>query len=385
MKENSISERIKESIIGYYSGDLNQQQAEELVNWLSDDTENIQLFNEIKEIWQASALISNREFNPDAAFLNLHDKIRTRNIRPLPPRKISITLTFLYRVAAGILLVSLLGAGALMVLKKPNSKILSETYFEAHAPKGSKTLITLSEGTQVWLNAGTTLRYSNTFNSKNRDVYLEGEAFFRVSKNKHLPFKVSTSDICITALGTAFNVKSYSEESLIETTLEEGSLRIDPLISNGKSKKSSPIYLKQNQKLIYQKQDRNLAITSLKDQVLEEDDIVVEKHKDLPVRISTVQDIRLYTSWKDSQWVFKNEKLSTLAPKLERRYDINIIFEDSTLLDYSFSGTLRDESVEQVLAAIRFTAPIRFEINYKQVTLQVDDQLKEQYFNLLEP
>lgn len=385
MQENNIPDRLKEDIISYFSGDLNKQQADELIKWLAKNTDNVRYFNKIMEIWQATAIVDEREIDSEKALLIIRNKIRTRNIRPIPSLKIPIHIFWFLKIAAAIILVTLLGTATFIVFKRHNPIVLTDTYFEAHVPKGSKTLITLSEGTQVWLNAGTTLRYKSNFGSSNRDVYLEGEAFFTVKKNKQLPFKVTTSDICITALGTAFNVKSYKEENIIETTLEEGSLRIDPIKSTNYSKKINPIYLKQNQNLIFQKESENTIVVHQKKQTKAKEIDVIEKNKILPAKVTTVTDIRLFTSWKDKHWVFKNEKLSTLAPKLERRYDVNIIFEDSALLNYAFSGTLKDESIEQVLAAIQFTAPIRFDVNYKEVRLHIDNQLKEKYYYFLKP
>ena len=104
------------------------------------------------------------------------------------------------------------------------------------------------------------MRYSTDYGTKNRNIYLDGEAYFKVAKNKELPFRVHTSGITVTALGTVFNVKAYPEEKIIETTLEEGSVRIDPVIK-GKSKKAAlSILLKPNQKAVYQKSGQEMSV-----------------------------------------------------------------------------------------------------------------------------
>jgi len=385
MRENNIPDTLKEAIISYFSGDLNQQQADELVNWLSQSATNANYIKEVREIWHASAILDEGKFNSELGLKRTRMKIRERNFRQVKHRVIAIRVSLLFKIAAAVFIIILLGIGTTVIHKKQKPIMLSDNYFEAEAPKGSKSLITLPEGTKVWLNAGTTLRYKNSFGMSNRDVFLDGEAFFSVTKNNEIPFKVNTSELAITALGTSFNVKSYGDENQIETTLEEGSLRIETLKSNKYSKRVGTIYLKQNQNLIYQKQSKTVTVSQHKNQENSKVIPLSGVSKNIPVKVTTVTDTRLYTSWKDKQWVFKNEKLSNLAPKLERRYDINIIFKDSSLLSYAFSGTLKDESIEQVLAAIRFTAPIRFEVNYKVVTLYIDNQLEERYFNLLKP
>jgi transmembrane sensor len=385
MMDNNISDRLKDNIISYFTGDLNQSQADELIKWLAKSNENIQYFNKLKDFWQATAIIGKHEFDSTKGLAIVRNKTKENGLRPFPEKKIKSNYSLLLKIAAAAFVIIILGIGTYYLFNKSESITTSNVFFEAHAPLGSRASITLTEGTQVWLNAGTTLRYNNNYGFTNRDVYLEGEAFFAVTKNKQLPFIVNTSDLCITALGTIFNVKSYKGENIIETTLEEGRLRIDQLVPKDYTKKIEPIYLKPSQNAVFFKQKRTIKVT---DQNIPDDqnkNNIQENFKVLPIKITTVKDTRLYTSWKDNRWIFKNEKLSSLAPKLERRYDIKIVFEDSALLDYAFTGTLKDESIEQVLAAIRFTAPIRFEVNYKQVKLYVDEQLKRRYKDLLKP
>ena len=100
-------------------------------------------------------------------------------------------------------------------------------YNELDIPIGSKSKITLSDGTQIWLNAGSTLKYPSKFSDKKREIFFEGEAFFDVSKDKNRPFIVRTSEINIRVLGTKFNVKSYPEDNIIEATLVSGSIEIE--------------------------------------------------------------------------------------------------------------------------------------------------------------
>jgi ferric-dicitrate binding protein FerR (iron transport regulator) len=218
------------------------------------------------------------------------------------------------------------------------------------------------------------------YGTNNRNVFLEGEAYFKVTKNKKLPFKVNTSDITITALGTAFNVKAYNDEGTIETTLEEGSVRIDDLHKGSKSSKS--VILKPSQIATFHKQAGNVAVTGQAPAVTKP---ASRLPASVPVRVSNVADTRLYTSWKDPRWIFKNEKLSLLVTKLERRYDVDIIFMDKSLEDYAFTGTLLEESLEQVLAAIMYTAPVRYEINAKEVRLYEDRNTMNQYKGIMNP
>jgi transmembrane sensor len=380
-----VNDTIKEAIIGYYSGDLTKDQADVLLKWIHEDPRHLRYFHEMAEVWNSTSSLSAVQMDNANALGNLRKKITDRDLRPIPSREIRLRLSTIYKLAAAILFLISLGVAAL-VINIPGLSEVPVAFIETSAPKGSKSLITLSDGTSIWLNADTKLRYSTDYGTKNRNIYLDGEAYFEVAKNRELPFQVHTSGITVTALGTVFNVKAYPEEKIIETTLEEGSVRIDPITHDNSKGAALSIMLKPNQKAVYQKRGHEMSVTG---KVLDE----IGKNESakeptlLPIRMdtSTVQDIRLYTSWKDTRWIFKNEKLGSLAIKLERRYDVNIKFENEALKNYAFSGTLKEESLEQVLSALSFAAPIRYEIKFKEVQLFEDNGNKKAYQKLLSP
>ncbi len=378
----NISDSLGEAIEGYYTNKLNQSQAEELLEWLGKNEENRHYLLELGKIWYASSQLSTRETDANRAWTNLLNKIEGDDIRPMPKPELRIPISFLYRVAAAILLIGVIGIGSIYVFRQPKAK--SEiSYFEALAPKGSRSFITLSDGSTVWLNSGTKLRYQSNFGQNSRDLFLEGEAYFVVAKNPEMPFRVKTSDVWITAIGTAFNVKAYNDEGIIETTLEKGEIRIDALDDSKLKVESSPVFLKPNQKAVFVKRNKNLSVNSTvqKPKIATNEPVV--KMKNIPLRVDSMVDTKLTTSWKDSRWIFKSEKLVKLAPILERRYDITVTFRDSVLRSYKFTGTLKEESLEQVLKAMCLAAPIRYEINHSQVLFFKDSSKKTIYHNPL--
>jgi ferric-dicitrate binding protein FerR (iron transport regulator) len=379
MKEKNISDSLSEAIECYYANQLTQAQAEELITWLSLDEENIQHFREVGAMWYASSHMSRKESNTIEGWTTLMDKINKNGIRPMPKPELRIKISVLYRVAAAVFLIGLLGVGSILVFMNPKAK--SEVaYFEAFAPKGSRSFIILSDGSTVWLNSGTKLRYPSNFGKENRDLFLEGEAYFVVMKNPAMPFRVKTSDVCITAIGTAFNVKAYNDEGVIETTLEKGEVRIDELDESKIKVESAPVFLKPNQKAIFVKSNKNLSVNNTVQTPPVPSDEPVNKIKANPLRIDSNVDTKLTTSWKDSRWIFKSEKLVKLAPILERRYDITITFRDSVLSSYKFTGILKEESLEQVLKVICLAAPIRYEIKHNQVLFFEDSGQKNKFF-----
>ena len=380
-----ITDSLKEAIVGYFEGKLTQSQADELLAWVGKDDENRQYFTRMGEIWHATSSLNEEAIDRNDILRAIQEKITERGIRRLPVKELRVRLLTLYRIAATLLVLVTLGIISLLLFNKPKTPETNSSFVETTAPKGSRSLITLADGTTVWLNADTRLRYPVDYGTTNRNVYLDGEAYFKVVRNRKLPFRVYTSDITVTALGTAFNVKAYRDEGIIETTLEEGSIRIDPMKKGKDEGTGKPVFLKPRQNAVFQKQEGNMAVS---DQAQPGEKAKVtpdEKLKSLEVIVNTVPDTRLFTSWKDPRWIFKNEKLGSLVPKLERRYDVNIVFVDKTLENYAFNGILLEESLEQVLAAIRLTAPIRYEINAKEVRLFEDKKLMEQYKNILNP
>lgn len=383
MKEKNISDSLSQAIIGYYTNSLNQEQADELLAWLGESEENRNYLIDLEKVWYASSQLSTKETDAVKAWPELLDKIKTNDVRPMRRSEFRIEKRLFFQMAAACLVI-LLAIGSIFVFKFTDSKPKA-VFFEAFAPKGSRSFITLTDGSTVWLNSGTKLKYQSDFGKINRDLFLEGEAYFVVAKNREIPFRVNTSDVCITATGTAFNVKAYNEEGTIETTLEKGEVRIEALENSKPKTEILPVILKPNQKAVFVRLNKNLSVNSSVPNVQKSVPVSPLKIQSIPLRVENMPDTKLSTSWKDSRWIFKSEKLVNLKPILERRYDISLIFKDSVLLNYKFTGTLREESLEQVLNAICLASPIRYEISHNQVLFFEDINLRNKYRQSLIP
>ena len=382
MKDQLISDSLGEVLVGYYTNQMNQSQAEELLAWISENEDNMHYFHEIGNLWYASSLLSKKEKETVNAWKKLLDKIEDNDIRPMPKPYIRIRKSIIYWLVAAVLFTAIIGTGTVFVFRQSQTKSDS-AYFEALAPKGSRSFITLSDGSTVWLNSGTRLRYQRNFGLEGRELYLEGEAYFEVAENKSIPFRVKTSDVCITALGTAFNVKAYNDENTIETTLEKGEVQIEVLNTSKQKPASATVFLKPNQKAVYVRSSKNLSLNRQQQKAQVSRNIPDNKIKNVHLKVDSLVDTKLTTSWKDSRWIFKSEKLLKLAPILERRYDITIAFRDSLLRSYKFTGTLKEESLEQVLNAICLASPIRYEINHNHVIFFEDLSQKNRYYKPL--
>jgi len=379
MNDNNITDAIYEAIIAYHENSLTQDQAHVLLAWIEESADNLEYLRETGKILNVTRLLRKSGEDTGEVWNELVSRIEEKKERPFPKPAIKLTLSALYRAAAVVLILIAAGIGTIFIFRNP-AKAPAHKYFEAVAPKGSRSVITLSDGSVVWLNSGTTLKYQPDFGKTSRNVILDGEAYFSVAENRDKPFTVTASEIIITAIGTSFNVKAYSDEDIVETTLETGEIRIDNIDNGGRNASAKPVFLKPNQKAVYLKSSGNVNISDKEKAVLADNNQTRPKVKPVELKIDSLVDTKLSTSWKDSRWIFKSERLSNLVPILERRYDIDITFADSALVNYKFSGTLREESLKQVLNALTSALPIiRYEISENVVSLYEDKEMKDRF------
>ncbi|HCI54729.1 MAG TPA: FecR domain-containing protein [Bacteroidales bacterium] len=382
MKEKETDERIIVAIADYLENQLSPGEAEDLIKWLEENDENRLILKDAYNLWNASGAMNTYRFDTKSAWLRLKEAINENNYRPIKRNRISVNIWVLVSAAACLLLIILTGATFLFF---GDSGLRNHSYYETAAPKGSRSVITLADGSIVWLNSDTRIRYDAGFGSKTRELTLEGEAFFSVTRNEKLPFTVKTSGIVVTALGTAFNVKAYKDEDLIETTLEQGMLRIDHIIKEGDTERSSTVWLKPNQKAVFYKSSHQ---SDLPAEIPSENTSPVSDTKNIIkqslIHVDTLIDTKLATSWKDSRWIFKSEKLKNLAPIIERRYNVKITFSDTLLMNYRYTGTLLEESLEQVLKAISLASPLKYVILNNEVYFYEDVQ-RTRYMKKITP
>ncbi len=360
----------EESLFKYFSGKATNNEIRFISEWLDQDKHNIHEFATLKKIFvEISANLDYDKSVVEKAynvFLERADAYE-KNKGPDKKSKINRLRKSIVKYAAAIVLMISIGTGAYFLGGK-TIFLLDRESCEIVVPYGSRSSVVLPDGSKIWLNAGSKLIYNRQFGIRERKVFLEGEAYFTIEKKKH-PFVVHTSHLDIHVLGTAFNVKSYPEEDNIETTLVKGNIRIET------KKSDSPVYLKPKQKLTFYKANAFTEISSFEKKskssktgnknLTSSPDRKSSGDIDIKINVNTEE----FTSWKDGKLIFNNEPLESLAKKLERKYNIIFIFKDEELKKYSYSGTLLDFPLEQVLKALELTSPINYTIHEKKVTL----------------
>ncbi len=202
-------------------------------------------------------------------------------------------------------------------------------YSEITVPFGQMSQIKLSDGTKIWLNSGTTLRYPERFAENSRSVSIEGEAYFEVAKMSHKPFNVNTTELNIEVLGTSFNLSAYKDDAATLVTLVEGKVVVQD--NTGKT----IAQLIPGQMAIKNKQTNTLEISNV--------------------------ETAFYSAWIAGKIFFDDEPLDQIATKLERWFNVEITFADQQLKSHRFTGTiLKNKPVDQIMQALELLSPIHF-------------------------
>jgi len=195
-------------------------------------------------------------------------------------------------------------------------------------PKSKVFIVILADGTKVWLNASSAIKYPTQFASEIRNVYLSGEAYFEVAKDASKPFIVSTKDMTIQALGTSFNVMAYPNDNVVETTLVHGGVSVKTSNNN--------LILEPGNQARFNKKTENLQKRPI--------------------------NVELYTSWKDGKYIFDYEDLETVMTKISRWYNVNVYCSNKDAKKIHFSGTLfKYNTIRQTLHIIELTTNVKMD------------------------
>lgn len=363
----------QEIIIKYLAGELDEDSVKELRDWIRKEESNRKYFLQVKNLYLSSTInITARKTDLDEEFRifkirrQLRSSEKVKNTRSFFNSGGSVG-TYLWRAAVILLLLTGFTTSYLVY-----QQYIKNDYNELTTRLGEKTQITLSDGTKIWLNSATKLRYPSNLNKSNVNVYLDGEAFFNVNKKSGRTFVVHASTIQIAVLGTSFNVKSYNEENSIETTLEKGSISITGEMGGKQIKK--PLLLSPNQQLTFKKGLDTYQINQKNDPSSVDQALQVTTQEPQPkelteVTIETQIDPKLYSSWKDGKLIFKSERFDELIIEMERWYNVQIKISDEKLKEQKYTGVFENETIEQALTALSLSLPFHFDINRNIVSI----------------
>ncbi len=224
--------------------------------------------------------------------------------------------------------------------KKAKPKDGKLVYNELTVPYGKKFQVVLSDGTHIFLNSGTKLKYPVAFISKGkREVFLDGEAYFSVTENKVNPFVVTTNEINVQVLGTKFVVSSYQNENNTSTTLVEGSVAV---YETGKAyDKAESIVIIPNQQVSYESQQFIVR------------EVNVEK----------------YTAWTEGKLYFVNDRFEVILKEMERHFNVEIINNNNELKNVRYTGTFKTETLEQIFNTFKQNTEFEYHMEGDKIVI----------------
>jgi len=326
-----MGKNIPWNIIGKCFGEqAAREESDRLDNWLEEDKENKKILAEIYNVYSLSGTLP-QTIHPDKekAWEKI-DRLTSNKITPL----IRFIKNFRYAAAAAAILIASIIVFLLINTRHP--KVLQQ-YTEIVSPLGQKSLIILPDSSLVWLNSGSSLKHKGSFNVKEREVILEGEAFFNVKEDKSKLFRVKTGILNVDVYGTSFNIKNYENDSLQEITVSEGEVGI-----SGGLKKSKKIT--KGEQALLNKNSNKISFVNT--------------------------DPEIVSSWKNNELIFDNDPLTEVIKYLERWYGVNITIDKEMLGKHNYTFKIKTESFIEMLEKMKIMTPLVYEINGKDVKIK---------------
>ena len=326
--ENKINWRL---LTKYLAGDSDNEETVRVSEWINCNNKNKILFKSIQKDWEKiNSIINMKKVDVDSAWENVKQRILKSEPELIPVteiKRINTVKLFLYRplrIAASILLVMGISFGIYKLYVKPYFD--NNTIIKTGADKTSR--LVLPDGSQVYLNSGTFIRYANNFGTSSRQIYLKGEAYFDVVKNKDNPFIVTANDAEVQVLGTSFNINTKTSDKNVEVFVESGSVRL--------SQKNNC--------------DNNILIEPGYIGALSGDKLIKSENKDIN-----------YLSWKTKYLIFRETSLATVAKKIESVYNTSIRLSNKEMDNCKLTATFNNASLDSVLKVIEGSFNLQIE------------------------
>jgi ferric-dicitrate binding protein FerR (iron transport regulator) len=273
----------------------------------------------------------------------------------------------IWRMVAAAVIILAIGGGVLWFFQGDrNPFAVRYVDRQLKVGNGKRSKLVLSDGSTVWLNAGSKLSYPDVFTGDKRVVTLEGEAFFDIARHVDMPFYVHAGRVTVKVLGTRFDVKAYQGDAGVSTTLISGKVQV--MLDDEPDKK---IILTPNEKLTVMN-----AAAGLGDTDVAKDGEAGGGGNELHYLVQGVpkagDDSLPETAWVENRLVISNETFEEVARMLERRYDVQIEISDMRLNQEHVSGVFEKETIQQVLDILKMTTKFTYSIEGKKVRLKPD-------------
>lgn len=315
----------------YFQNQATPEELAEIKNWLGEDIENLEMLDEVFNIYTVSTVLP-PPLSPDTrkAWSRVDQKISSK-----PTRK-----PLKYRLRYAIAIAAMLVFGLMLWGVIDNYwrfDRLSNQFTEVVTLPGQKTSVILPDGSKVWLNSASALKYPTNFNDRKREVILSGEAFFEVHKDKSKKFKVKCGGLDVDVYGTSFNVKNYPDENSQEVTVTEG---IVGIASNSK-------------------EIRRITLGEQATINKESGEIIFDK-----------ENPDLVSAWKNNELIFRNTPIEEVIKSLESWFGVNIIIDNQMIGRHNYTFKIKTETFKEVLTMMQVMMPFQYKINGKDIEIK---------------
>lgn len=325
----------------YLAKRCTKEEANEVNKWLAEDINNPKLMKQFEKIWKISPEFDNdgEGFDVELDWAVLQSRIDEEN---KIARKFSLhrhngfesSRWFVFARVAAIFVVAMLIGLYANQLFFTNSAEMVPILKEISMEKGQRGTVTLSDGTKVSLNSESKITLPSVFQSDIREVYLEGEAYFNVAKNPNKPFLIHTRNTTVEVLGTSFSIRSFPEDDVVTTAVEEGVVSF----RGSTESEDNGVILTAGKLGTY-----NIANQSIKSEEIENPD--------------------LYLGWKNGYLFFQDASMLKVKLALERKYDIQVKFEDTEIEKLQLTAEFKSRMLKNVLETISMSLDLRYKID----------------------
>ncbi len=320
--EEENTNKIDSIIFNYLRGNASAEEIVALDAWLSESEENQPYFRHLRNIWDSSADLP-------VSTENALSKVMMQ----IGHESKALTFWHFWQKVAAVLLIPLLLTAAWFGFARNAANHRMETTFNTvNAAFGSYSSLELPDGSKVWLNSGSSLKYPMRFSNHNRQVTLTGEAYFEVHSDAASPFFVKTPYFAVKATGTRFNVTSYKNNILPSVTLVEGKVSIEEVSQTGHPETLA--FLQPGQHMEY---DTLLGKTCIR-----------------------TEDTYKYVAWREGKLVFRNDLLSEVARRISLQYNVDIEVIGDRINKNRYRATFENQPLNELLELLKMTAPIDY-------------------------
>lgn len=334
------------------SGEATEEEQARLKEWLKAHPEDRFFIESLQSYWSDEDTFPRQDL--DARFPLMMEKAKSGQTETSKFAKSKKRFPLLSRWLAAAVFAGLLVVSVWWIWQS-SAGAGQQHIHEVAAAKGEKSYLLLPDGSKVWLNSGSTVYYDKEFSGPLRQITLKGEAFFDVVKDANRPFVVQTPELAIRVLGTSFNVKAYEDDGSVETTLLTGRVTLEPRVTAA----HKSISLKPGEKAVYIKEySEESAHTAADGKPAKPLSFIIQELPDVTGGDSAFAE----TSWIYNRLVFEGDTFLELAKKMERWYDISVVFKNKEVSSFRLRGAFEDETLEQALKGLQLIAPFNYSI-----------------------